>query len=147
MSRNRHSECDYGTTVTIELPKAVKPKWASSEINLDGIENIVILDDDESVHQIWDQKLKKLKSQDSQNRVFNFTSAKKLKKDLYRFKEKTLFLLDYELRNQEETGLDVVGWIGKEGASCYIVSNSFQDSNLQRECKRLGVGVLPKTIL
>ena len=135
----------HGTTVTIELPKAAKPQWAVSELNLNGIEEIVILDDDESIHQIWANKLRKFRKQRS-NRIVNFTHAKALRKQLHKFSEKTLFLLDYELRGQKETGLDVVEWVSQKQA-CYIVSNSFQDPKLQRECKKLGVGLFPKTLL
>ena len=132
---------DEGATVTILLPRAVKPEWSRSGIGLDGIENIVILDDDKSIHQIWD---KKLNGKTAAN-IHKFTEAKQLLKKLDHFNEKTLFLLDYELRGQEETGLDVVKRVGKE-RTCYIVSNSFQDPRLQRECKKLGVGLFPKTI-
>ena len=136
------SSYESGTTVTIELPKVVKPKWASSEINLEGIENIVILDDDSSIHQMWINKLKKQSSVP----IFNFTTAKKFKTQLHRFKERTLFLLDYELRGERETGLDMANKV-TERKNCFIVTYSFQDSQVQRECKRLGVGLFPKTIL
>ena len=88
-------------------------------------------------------------------RVFNFTHAKALGKKLNTFGEQPLFLLDYELRGQKETGLDVVQWLSENENSsdvdshpfCYIVSQSFQDPTLQRECKKMGVGLFPKTLL
>ena len=130
---------DTGTKVTIELPKAVKPKWASSEINFDGMENIVILDDDESIHNMWKQKLRNA----NQAKVFHFKNAQTLLKRLNKFSERTLFLLDYELRGQKETGLDIVRSIDNK-SMCYLVSNSFQDPSLQRECKNQNLKLIPK---
>ena len=135
------SKLKHGTAVTTQLPKAVKPKWAASEPNFEKVEKIVILGDDESVHQIWANKLIKLKNPNLKRHIFNFTHAKALKKQLQKFGEKTLFLLDYELRGQKETGLDVARWISPQNQSCYIVTHSFQDPKLQRECKKLGVGL------
>ena len=131
-----------GTKVSIKLPRPVKPQWADSNINLSGIENVVILDDDPSFHQILNKKLRAKTSAV----IIQFTNAKKLMKQLKNFNKKTLFLLDYELRGQSETGLDVAENIGPDNR-CYLVSNSFQDPKLQRACKRLGIYLLPKTIV
>ena len=127
------SKYESGTTVTIKLPKIVKPEWASSEINLEGIENIVILDDDYSIHHIWADKLKTR----TPIPIFNFTTTQRFKTQLHRFKEKTLFLLDYELRGERETGLDMAHEV-IDKKNCHIVTHNFQDPTLQRECKRLG---------
>ena len=131
-----------GTKVSLRLPRPVKPTWADSNINLADIENVVILDDDPSVHQMLNKKLKERTSA----AIIPFTSAKKLMGRLKSFNRKTLFLLDYELRGQSETGLDVAENIRPDNR-CYLVSNSFQDPSLQRACKRLGIYLLPKTII
>ena len=141
-SLNIHSNNNAGTQVKISLPGAVSPEWAHSTIPLKGIKNIVILDDDKSVHQIWDKILK----EKTPANIYKFTSAQKLTKKLDDLDEKTLFLLDYELRGQKETGLNVAEILDQKSL-CYLVSNSFQDPKLQRECKRLGVYLFPKTLM
>ena len=45
------------------LKLGTKPLWAVSEIKLGNVEEIVILDDDESVHQIWANKFRELGGQ------------------------------------------------------------------------------------
>ena len=137
-----YSQHGTGTTVSISLPRPVKPEWADSHINLKGMDNVVILDDDLSFHQMLNEQLKGKTSA----MIFQFTDAKKLMRRLKNFNKKTLFLLDYELRGQSETGLDVAENIDP-GNRCYLVSNSFQDPGLQRACKRLGIYLLPKTII
>ena len=139
---NIHSNNNAGTQVKIALPGALRPEWACSIIPLKDINNIVILDDDKSVHQIWDKILKEKTSAN----IHKFTSAQKLIKNLDGLDEKTLFLLDYELRGQQETGLSVAEILGQKSL-CYLVSNSFQNPKLQRECKRLGVYLFPKTLM
>ena len=131
-----------GTTVFVELPRPVKPEWSDSNINLNGVESIVVLDDDPSFHQLLSKKLK----EETSATIVQFTNAKKLMEGLKNFNKKTLFLLDYELRGQHETGLDIAEKVASENR-CYLVSNSFQDPKLQRACKRLGIYLFPKTII
>ncbi len=140
---NIKSQENAGTEVVISLPNAARPDWACSQINLEGIKSVVILDDDESIHQIWD---KKLQSKTSAN-IYKFTNAQKLMKKIRHLGEKTLYLLDYELRGQKETGLDVVAEGLGHNPRCYLVSNSFQDPDLQRECKDLEIYLFPKTLI
>ena len=136
------SQYSVGTKVSIKLPNPVKPEWADSKINLNNIENVVVLDDDPSFHIMLNKKLKEKTSV----AIIQFTNAKKLIKQLKKFNKNTLFLLDYELRGQSETGLDVAESISSENR-CYFVSNSFHNPELQRACRRLGIYLLPKTIV
>ena len=53
-----YSQYGTGTTVSIELPNPVKPEWADSGINLVGVENVVILDDDPSFLLMLEKKLR-----------------------------------------------------------------------------------------
>ena len=106
----------------------------------------MILDDDETVHKVWKEKLRGASAPKSS--IFNFTEATKLFIQLHNFKEKTIFLLDHELRGQKETGIDVVKKIEPHLLKmCYIVSHNFQDPILQKECGRLNIGLFPKTLL
>ena len=90
-------------------------------------------------------KSEKLKSK-TKAPIYKFTHAQELAKNLTKFKENTLFLLDYELRGQTETGLDVAEKLANH-QNCHLVSNSFQDPKVQRECKRLEVKLFPKSLL
>ncbi|MBI4669796.1 MAG: HAMP domain-containing histidine kinase, partial [Elusimicrobia bacterium] len=42
-----------GTTVTIKLPQAEPPEWFVSNLELEPNSTIVVLDDDTSIHQVW----------------------------------------------------------------------------------------------
>ena len=146
------SEEGRGTKVTLKLPKVVKPDWATSWIDLqiedakkNEIESIVILDDDESIHHLWE---KKLKNRSYGGSIFKFTHANQLIDSLHKFKADSLFLLDYELRGQEETGIDVVKHLEpKHLARCHMVSHSYEDPTLQAQCRDLIIGLFPKTLL
>ena len=135
-----------GTRVIVELPNAIKPEWARVKINLEGMESIVILDDDKSIHQMWSEKLRQKALV-----IYNFTNAEKFLEKVDRFGRKTLFLLDHELRGQKQTGLDVaknllakglfakklssIGSVSKDSACntpCYLVTNNFQDPWIQQ---------------
>ena len=137
-----HSNEGFGTKVTIQLPNAVKPEWACSKIDLKEIEDIIVLDDDKSIHQIWDEKLK----EETTATIHKFTNAQELLKNINSFNKKSLFLLDYELRGQKETGLNVAEKLNRNNL-CFLVSNSFQCLEIQKKCKKLGVKLLPKPVI
>ncbi|MBI4668495.1 MAG: HAMP domain-containing histidine kinase, partial [Elusimicrobia bacterium] len=43
----------HGTTVTLKLPLAKPPSWFVSQLEIDPQSAVVILDDDTSIHQVW----------------------------------------------------------------------------------------------
>ena len=45
-----------GTTIEILLPQDATPKWFLPKLLVNPKETIVILDDDESIHQVWKKR-------------------------------------------------------------------------------------------
>ncbi len=107
------STVGLGTTIRISLPLCNLPRIFVSEINLVNKSNIIVVDDDFTIHELWKTRLSAgLKNQkDGMFRLFKSsiefeewikTTGKNLKA------ENTIFLMDYELSSDGPTGLDLI---------------------------------------
>jgi signal transduction histidine kinase len=97
-----------GTTVEIRLPRAPVPNWFVPELALSGVQNIVILDDDTSIHYIWRGRFESSRVRDRQISILHFSNEAQIRdwcKDHISLLPTTLFLIDYELSEGRKTGL------------------------------------------
>jgi signal transduction histidine kinase len=129
------SEIGKGTTVTIFLPKEEPPDWFVPQIKIKKGQTVVILDDDDSIHQIWNNRLSGL----SVNLV-HYSSPNKIKKY-----ENALYLSDYEFLNHDKTGLDVIETLCIQKNSV-LVTSYYEESQVRKKCAELGVKLIPKPL-
>ena len=55
------SEVGQGTTVTVQVPAAAPPDWIVPMLTLREDMTIVVLDDDQSIHAIWEGRFEALR--------------------------------------------------------------------------------------
>ncbi len=134
------SEDGKGTEVLISLPKAVKPTWSKAEVDFSDIETAVVLDDDKAVHELWKERVP------SDVSLKCFEDGEELLDLVDRKDDKVLYILDFNLKGQRYNGLQVAEKLGHAKRK-YMVSGSFHDPMVQRQCKAMGLGLIPKTIL
>ena len=138
------SVVNQGTTVTIELPRADPPKWFVPELRLEAANRLVILDDDASIHQVWQNRLKTVRGGVE---IHNFSEAKQLEA-FHRSNSSDLnviYLLDYELLGQAVTGMDLIRKLGIQ-KQAILVSSRFEESQLVQNCEEIGVRIIPKSL-
>lgn len=144
-----------GTSIYLSFPRAKTPDWFVDKISIGRDSTIVTLDDDLSIHQIWSARLLSLIKSHKLIDHLRFTSAKdfvtwlKVNKlneegdkefDLSKFS----FLIDYELINQNLTGLDVIEEMNISTKSI-LVTSRYDEPELRERCARIGIRILPKT--
>lgn len=131
------SEVGEGTTVTIALLQTNTPEWFCETLKIRHDYNIVILDDDPSIHDAWNQHFLKF----FDIKIAHFSTASdlieqtNLKADLY--------LVDYELLADQKNGLDVINDLNINHCSL-LVTSCFEDSMVRNRCKSLGIKIIPK---
>jgi hypothetical protein len=134
-----------GTTVRVILPKSEPPDWFVPKIKLSGLNKIIVLDDDPSVHEIWRRRFEQ-KVHSGQIELFNFSSAREFS-GFYRQNfadlEDCLFLIDYEISSHGDTGLDVIENLGIQKQSV-LVTSYYEDDIIRNRCARIGVKFIPK---
>ncbi len=139
------SKPGVGTKVFVRLPKSRSPDWFVPEIRLKGLRKIIVLDDDPSVHEIWRRRFEQYLHA-GQIELINFSSSRDFS-NYYRKNfadlEDCLFLVDYEISNQGDTGLDVIETLGIQNQSV-LVTSYYDDDIIRDRCARIGVRFVPK---
>ncbi len=145
---NIDSESDLGTTVKIILKQQAAPEWFVDVINLEKTKDVVVFDDDETIHQMWASKLESTKSLNHHLNIRHFKDRITLEKfygknfaDL----DDAIYLMDFEIHNQETTGLDLIEFLGIQKQSILVTSH-YEDENIRRRCLDIGVRMIPKNM-
>lgn len=139
-----------GTKITLSFPKVKTPNWICNKLIINPSDIIVVLDDDDFIHDIWDMKLNallqkmpsvQLKHFKSGQDVINFIKPLPIKE-----KNKVLFLSDYELLNQNLNGFDVIDQVKLNKNQVILVTN-YISHDVQEKVKQLGIKFIPKNLV
>jgi signal transduction histidine kinase len=126
------SELEVGTTVTLDIPSAISALWMCAEIDLRCAQTIYVLDDDPEILERW------------KRRTSSATWVGMLKLPGAPPETQALYLVDDEFRGATERGLE---WIERHGlwSNSVLVTHRWED--VQHECARRGLRLLPKTLI
>ncbi|MCD6047070.1 MAG: sensor histidine kinase [Gammaproteobacteria bacterium] len=139
------SEPGEGTQFEIILPECKSGEWFRSEIVIEKNGTIVILDDDDYIHQIWDERFPIDFLQKHQLEIFHFNNPHSFVKFCQgKTFNKTIFLLDYELGKYQETGLTLAKMLNI-GQYATLVTSRYEDEDVRENCKKLGMKIIPKS--
>ena len=131
------SDVDVGTTVRIRLLRTDFPDWFCDSILVTQNAHIVILDDDPSIHDAWNEKFSAFTNMTLSHFM---TSADLMAQPSL---EAELYLMDYELLAGDKNGLDVIEHLDLNRCS-FLVTSCFEDSVVRKRCEIMGVKILPK---
>lgn len=140
------SRVGEGTRVTVTLPEASTPAWFLSRLFLSKGGDVVVLDDDPSIHRVWDARFQRLATDATGLRVHHFYRSADVDRWLSEHGSGDMrFLFDYELFGDPQSGLDLIEVRGlRDRAS--LVTSHFVDKEVRERCARLGVRILPKIL-
>jgi len=140
------SEVGKGTTTTVLLPLTPAPEWFVPELRLSPGKALVILDDDASIHQVWQGRLDALNADERGVEVIHVSTPEEIrtwvKSDPAKARE-ALFLFDYELRGYRETGLSLATELAL-GERVVLVTSRYAEAEELAGCRRLKARLLPK---
>lgn len=145
------SELGTGTTIMLRFPRVQAPAWFVERLILKPKQIIISLDDDCTIHGIWKERIQFLNVIQNQIEFLSFTSGLAFKTWFLKQKELNsflslnnyLFLFDYELLNQKQTGLEIIEELEIEERSILITSR-YEESFIRSKCQSLKVKLLPK---
>ncbi|MBF0314919.1 MAG: HAMP domain-containing histidine kinase [Oligoflexia bacterium] len=141
------SEVGKGTKIILSLPRVTPPKWFVPSIELEPGQAVVILDDDQGIHQTWDNRFKDLSFENNNITVVHlsnpgtFREWVKAHNVIY---QKILFLSDFELLGYTITGLDLLEEQNIKDA--ILVTSHYENHKIRERCDRLGVRLIPKML-
>ncbi|MFA5959984.1 MAG: ATP-binding protein [Tatlockia sp.] len=142
-----HSNKDKGTTTTLRLPQSEVPNWFIEKIKLAQVKQIVVLDDDQSIYNLWRERVVQFFLKEMN--LMHFSCSIQFKdyyfKNLQEQQDKILFLFDFELLNQRVTGLDLIEELGI-AKHTVLVTSYHEDLHIIRRCHQIGLRIIPKSI-
>ncbi|CDZ79385.1 Sensor protein TorS [Legionella massiliensis] len=138
-----NSQENSGTQVTLTFPFFKNPLWLPEEIIICSNQTIILLDDDLSIHNFWQKKLR-----NTGVKLIQFYSGSEFV-EWYGQSEKsdsTLYFMDYELRKESLNGVDLLKSINPQQRGFLITSHA-EKNIFQRTAEELGIWLLPKCVL
>jgi signal transduction histidine kinase len=140
------SEVGKGTTATVFLPLAAAPDWFVPELQLSPSKTVVILDDDESIHQVWQGRLDALKAGEQDIEVVHISTPAEMRAWVKGNEDKALqalYLFDYEFLGYRETGLTLADELSL-GQRVVLVTSRYDEPEVLAGCRRLKARLIPK---
>ncbi len=141
------SAIGQGTTMRLTLPVAETPKWFAEKIDLTGKTTVVSFDDDVSIHQIWTERLQSLGLSD-QIEHLKIQSGDLFSRYVHSNLNnlgQTLFLVDFELLNQQKTGLELIEDLAI-AKHAVLVTSRYEEKSIQERAEKIGLKILPKSL-
>jgi signal transduction histidine kinase len=132
-----------GTTFIIRLPVTTEPKWFQGYIDIEPNTHLIVLDDDESIHNIWEMHFKDC-LENRQVTIDHFYSVSKfLEYCKISLSNNDLFLVDHELIGFKETGLDLVEQLDLKNQAI-LVTSRYEKQEIRKRVEALGIKIIPK---
>lgn len=137
-----------------KFTKAPPPVWFLPELKILPQSFFISVDDDQTIHQIWAQRLAGLACDKAGIRHLVFSSLREFETWYFEFKESftaqgamqvppLLIMMDQEFTGQNLTGLDLVEKLNIAPMSV-LVSSRVEDSDVQARAVRFSIRMVPK---
>lgn len=138
-----HSIPREGTTVEITLPRSEPPPWFAPEITVSFNTEIAILDDDNSVHCAWNQRLLAVSEHLT---IHHFTTIQAFANWYILQLNPIQIFFDYDLVHESKTGLDVLESLKLENQAI-LVTSYYENPAIIARCQKASIRLLPKSLL
>lgn len=136
-----HSEKHIGTKISTFLPQYRTPGWFLEKLSVEEKAVIIILDDDLSIHQIWQNRFN-----EKPVTFVNITNPELLNETLKKYEDKQLLVLcDYEFIGYDFNGLDLIKELKIQKYSILVTSH-LDECDIQKECENIELKCIPKEL-
>jgi signal transduction histidine kinase len=137
------SEKGHGTTVTLSIPITFRSPWYVPRIKLLPQDVVLILDDQVSVHSLWQERL----FEAGFSSEIHFCSTIPQADDFLKKSDShhLVIFADYDL-GTNRNGLDFLDRVPLQSKK-YLVTGHFDDLKIQERCENQKVFLIPKTTL
>jgi signal transduction histidine kinase len=130
-----------GTTFYITLPDSEKSPLLPGAIDLHSYRKVIILDDDPSIHEVWNKRFEKLNFP-----IEHFFSFEGLLSRYPSIPSDALLLCDFELQDDRMDGVFFIDKIGHQSSSILVTARD-EENEIFKRCFRVGIALLPKELI
>ncbi|MCB9092868.1 MAG: hypothetical protein H6621_00045 [Halobacteriovoraceae bacterium] len=138
----------FGTSVTLTLPESEEDFLYPTQITLSSAMQVIVVDDDPTVHALWQQRFNRADIKRDNINVHHFTGFAKAKAKIDEFRRSGrdfLLLVDNDLRSSEGRGVDFVKELNVQGHALLVTSDGHSRS-VYATCEALSLPIIPKVI-
>lgn len=137
-----------GTTVSLILPICSPPPWFVEKIDMTNKQTLVSIDDDQTVHHVWRERLMELASKENQIEYLAFLSAEHAEAwwrsdNVQKKRDSIQFLIDYEFSGKPWNGVGVIEKLNC-AKNAILVTSHYDDAIVQFQAQEMGVRIIPK---
>ncbi len=133
-----------GTEVLMEFPKSRAPAWFVDKLEIPESTKIVIVDDEKTVHQVWENRFSALNVNPST--LLSFTSPLEFREWRQRNElQKSIYLIDFEFLGSQINGLELIEELGL-AKNAILVSSRAEDEKIQERATAINLRLLPKAL-
>ena len=128
--------------------RAEAPASFVPELILHPGQMVVVLDDEPSIHQIWETRLNEIAHPNTLN-VVHLTSGQEMiewYKTGSSLAGRITYLFDFELLGEEITGLDLIARF-RLHEKAILVTSYYEDEKIRAQCARNGIKMIPKALV
>lgn len=135
-----------GTNIGIIFPLAKPALWFLSELIISAESTLVVLDDEELIHNFWDERIDQLSS-DKTVKVEHFYNSKLFVDFVKKHgSEKIIFLIDYDIGLNQANGIELITALDLS-PNAILVTNRYDDIEIRNSCLNLGIKIIPKNFI
>lgn len=139
------SELNVGTTISINLPIQPPAYWFAQELTIEANSAIVIVDDDQSVHDAWQLRFD-YELMNSNLRLIHLYQPDDLMNFVSSDPKSVFYLCDYEFVGHEINGLDLIDKLHLNKIA-FLVTSLADDCAIRLRCSGMGLSILPKNFV
>ena len=135
-----------GTKIDLIFKSTPMPVWFTNEIKIKKDSDVIVLDDDASIHGAWNALFLDILKANLGITLTHFTDSKECMEYIHGHAnpEKITFLADYELINQPVDGLDVIEQVKHHQS--LLVTSHYEDNDIIKRAILLNTKILPKLL-
>lgn len=139
------SKVNEGTIFEILLTECKPASWYTNSVNLSKDTEILILDDETYIHDLWDDILSDVLIKNESVKIFHFVEAVEFIKYVKNKKNNNrIYLLDYELSDNHYNGIKVAEELEISDCS-YLITSLHDDKDIRDKCSKTGMKIIPKS--
>ena len=132
-----------GTKIIVSIPQSEVADWFANQMTIKQNSTVIILDDDNPIHQVWDLYFEE-KKLFSDIQVMHFYDPFSLINFYNEHQNHPLFfLIDFNLLNNRWDGLDLIEHLNIADRSI-LVTNQYDDESVRSRAEQLSLKILPK---
>jgi signal transduction histidine kinase len=135
---------ESSTAIKLLIPIAIPPKWFIESTNIVG-KDIIIVDDELSIFNLWLEKLKELNVNEERIKYFNSPPTFRTWFKNNQSKQ-NIYFIDYEYLGFNDTGINLINDLALQKESILITSK-FNDKQVLELIHKNDIKMVPKSLL